>query len=38
LKVVGEISKWKGHSPEALKNMKDNLNKLKEQGIEAINE
>lgn len=38
LKVVGEISEWKGHSPEVLKNMKDNLNKLKEQGIEAINE
>lgn len=38
LKVIGEISEWKGHSPEVLKNMKDNLNKLKEQGIEAINE
>lgn len=38
LKVIGEISEWKEHSPEVLKNMKDNLNKLKEQGIEAINE
>jgi rifampin ADP-ribosylating transferase len=38
LKVVGEISEWNGHSPEVLKNMKDNLSKLKEQGIEAINE
>ncbi|WP_122638715.1 NAD(+)--rifampin ADP-ribosyltransferase [Romboutsia sp. Marseille-P6047] len=38
LKVVGEISDWQGHSPEMLKNMKDNLRKLKEQGIEAINE
>ncbi|MBM7833248.1 NAD(+)--rifampin ADP-ribosyltransferase [Clostridium sardiniense] len=38
LKVIGEISEWKGHSPEVLKNMKDNLIKLKEQGIEAINE
>ncbi len=38
LKVIGEITKWKGHSPEELKIMKDNLNKLKEQGIEAINE
>lgn len=37
LKVTGEISEWKGHSKEVLKNMKDNLNKLKEQGIEAIN-
>ncbi len=38
LKVVGEIDKWEGHSAEALKSMKDNLEKLKEQGIEAINE
>lgn len=38
LKVIGEISEWKGHSPEVLKNMKDNLIKLKKQGIEAINE
>ena len=38
LKVIGEISEWKGHSPEMLKGMKDNLRKLKEQGIEAINE
>ncbi|GAA0756795.1 NAD(+)--rifampin ADP-ribosyltransferase [Clostridium sartagoforme] len=38
LKVIGEITEWKGHSQEELKNMKDNLNKLKEQGIEAINE
>ena len=38
LKVIGEIIEWKGHSPEMLKGMKDNLRKLKEQGIEAINE
>ena len=38
LKVVGEINEWNGHSPEELKKMKDSLNKLKEQGIEAINE
>ena len=38
LKVVGEIDKWEGHSEEVLKSMKDNLKKLKEQGIEAINE
>ena len=38
LKVVGEIKEWEGHSEEVLKNMKDNLRKLKEQGIEAINE
>lgn len=35
-KVVGEVTIWKGHSPEQVKAMKDNLEKLKQQGIEAI--
>ncbi|ANF51256.1 rifampin ADP-ribosyl transferase [Chryseobacterium glaciei] len=35
-KVVGEVEKWQGHSPEQLKTMKDHLQKLREQGIEAI--
>jgi rifampin ADP-ribosylating transferase len=35
-KVVGEVTTWHGHSPEQLKAMKDGLAKLKEQGIEAI--
>lgn len=35
-KVVGEITIWQGHSPEQIKAMKDGLAKLKEQGIEAI--
>lgn len=35
-KVIGELTEWKGHSPEQLKMMKDHLEKLKEQGIEAI--
>jgi rifampin ADP-ribosylating transferase len=35
-KVVGEVTIWQGHSPEQLKAMKDGLEKLKEQGIEAI--
>jgi rifampin ADP-ribosylating transferase len=38
LKVVGEITVWQGHSPEQVKTMKDELKKLKEQGIEAIEE
>jgi len=38
LRVVGEVSEWEGHSPETLKNMRDHLNKLKELGIEAIND
>jgi len=35
-KVVGEITVWQGHSQEQIKAMKDGLAKLKEQGIEAI--
>lgn len=36
LKVVGEVSDWQPHPPEQLKIMKDNLERLKQQGIEAI--
>ena len=35
-KVVGEITIWQGHSPEQIKAMKDGLAKLKEQGIDSI--
>ena len=35
-KVVGEVNIWQGHKPEQIKAMKDALAKLKEQGIEAI--
>ena len=35
-KVVGEVSIWNGHAPEKVKAMKEGLAKLKEQGIEAI--
>ncbi len=38
LRIIGELTEWKGHSQEELKMMKDSLAKLKEQGIEAINE
>ena len=38
LQVVGEVSDWEGHSPEMLKNMRDHLDKLKQLGIEAIND
>lgn len=38
LRVTGEITDWEGHSPEELKAMKDHLERLKEQGIEAIEE
>jgi hypothetical protein len=36
LRVLGEITDWKGHSLEQLKAMKDHLDRLKELGIEAI--
>ncbi|MFN3875099.1 MAG: NAD(+)--rifampin ADP-ribosyltransferase [Flavobacteriales bacterium] len=36
LRVVGEVADWQGHAPEQLQAMKDHLQKLKEQGIEAI--
>lgn len=35
-KVVGEVVGWQSHSPEQIKAMKDGLAKLKQQGIEAI--
>lgn len=35
-KVVGEITIWKGHAPEQVQAMKAALEKLNEQGIEAI--
>ena len=38
LRVIGEITEWTGHSPEQLKTMRDHLERLKEQGIEAIEE
>jgi hypothetical protein len=36
LRVIGEVKDWQGHSPEQLKAMKDNLERLKQLGIEAI--
>jgi len=35
-KVVGEVTTWHGHSSEQVKAMKESLAKLKDQGIEAI--
>jgi len=36
LRVTGEVTDWRGHSPEALKAMRDNLERLKRQGVEPI--
>lgn len=38
LKIIGEVFKWNSHSQEELKIMREHLDKLKEQGIEAIND
>ena len=36
LRVTGEVTDWQGHSPEDLKGMKDHLERLRQQGVEAI--
>ncbi len=38
LRVVGEVTQWTGHSAERLREMHDHLERLKQQGIEAIEE
>lgn len=38
LRVTGEVTVWKWHSPEELKAMHDHLERLKRLGIEAIEE
>jgi len=37
-RVVGEVSSWKGHPTEQVKTMKEHLEKLKEQGINSLND
>ncbi|CAN5229892.1 NAD(+)--rifampin ADP-ribosyltransferase [soil metagenome] len=34
-RVIGEVTEWQPHAPEQLKAMKDNLERLKQLGIEA---
>ena len=36
LRVTGEVTDWKGHSPEDLKAMNDHLDRLRQLGVEAI--
>lgn len=36
LRVTGEVTDWQGHSPAELKAMHDHLERLKQLGIEAI--
>ncbi|MFB5946433.1 NAD(+)--rifampin ADP-ribosyltransferase [Albibacterium sp. RHL897] len=37
-KVVGEVTVWQGHSAEQVKTMQEHLEKLKEQGINSLND
>ena len=38
LRVVGEIKSWEPHPPEVLQSMRNRLEELKRQGVEAIND
>ena len=38
LRIIDEVPDWKGHSPEQLEAMRDHLEKLKQRGVEAIEE
>ena len=38
LRVVGEVHDWQPHAPEVLRQMRDHLEKLKLEGIEAIDD
>lgn len=35
-KVVGEVTLWPAHSPKQIQDMKDGLTRLREQGLDAI--
>ncbi|SOE03596.1 NAD(+)--rifampin ADP-ribosyltransferase [Blastococcus haudaquaticus] len=36
LRVVGEVDDWVGHDPEVLQGMLDNLSRMREQGLDVI--
>jgi rifampin ADP-ribosylating transferase len=36
LRIVGELTRWTGHTPEQLRTMRDHLAELDRQGVEAI--
>ncbi|WP_204336278.1 NAD(+)--rifampin ADP-ribosyltransferase, partial [Proteus mirabilis] len=36
LRVIGEVAAWEGHSPEQLRHMREALQRLEAQGIQAI--
>jgi hypothetical protein len=36
LRIVGEVETWQGHPPDVLQAMKDGIERLKQQGVKAI--
>lgn len=36
LRVTGEVTDWQGHSPEELQAMRDHVERLRQLGVEAI--
>jgi hypothetical protein len=38
LLIVAEVGTWQGHDPEVLQGMRDRLEEMRRQGIEAIND
>jgi rifampin ADP-ribosylating transferase len=36
LRIVGELTSWEGHDPEVLKGMLESLARLREQGLDVI--
>lgn len=36
LRIIGELESWEGHSPEVLQGMLDNIARLREQGLDVI--
>ena len=36
--LIGEVQDWEGHSTEALMKIRENMERAKQLGIEAINE
>jgi hypothetical protein len=36
MRIVGEVESWVGHAPEVLQGMLDNLQRLREQGLDLI--
>lgn len=38
LRVIGEVSDWQGHSAEQLQTMRDHIERLRQQGIAAVDD